>query len=195
MKAHSQYGEEDAILRYFDGNKTGRYLDIGANDGYTFSTTGQLAERGWFGVCVEPSPRAFPNLMEYHARHATTLVQAALSVRSGLVPFYDCTDSLMSSTTEEQARKFEHLKFTKIWVPSLTWADLLCKFSAPYDFVNIDVEGINAEIAMAMPLGEIGARMICLEDDLGDQRRAVISYLNNNGYAAEKIGGNLLFSK
>lgn len=53
----SQYGEGRWIAEHFAG-RVGRFLDVGAFDGKTFSNTWRLAQEGWFGVCVEPSPPA-----------------------------------------------------------------------------------------------------------------------------------------
>ena len=60
---YSQNNEEEVILNYFDG-KIGTFLDVGANDGVTLSNTRALAERGWRGVLIEPSPKAFALLKE-----------------------------------------------------------------------------------------------------------------------------------
>lgn len=192
MKAHSQYGEDRRILDYF-GDHVGRFLDVGANDGYTFSNTGQLAERGWSGVCVEPSPMATPNLMSYHTGRPVCVVHAAMGLSAGMVKFWECPDALMSSVDPGQAVKFPHLKFTTLFVCSITWGQLLAQFPGPFDFVNIDVEGLNSLVAEAMPIDQVDARAVCLEDDLGERRNRVIGHFNNAGYTAEKIGGNLLF--
>lgn len=179
-------------MEYFGGH-VGRFLDIGANDGYTFSNTGQLAERGWSGVCVEPSPRAIPNLVEYHAIHPVDVVHAALGLHDGLIEFWDCQDALMSSADPRQAARFRHLEFRKIYACSITWPRLLSLFEGPYQFVNIDVEGLNADVALTAPLDELRAEVICIEDDLGEHRERVISRFSLCDYHHEKIGGNLLF--
>ena len=62
---YSQNKEEQVILDYF-GFLQGTFLDIGANDGVTFSNTKMLAERGWKGVLVEPSPKAYAKLKEIY---------------------------------------------------------------------------------------------------------------------------------
>ena len=52
MEKYSQLGEQDIILNYFNG-KQGTFLDIGANDGKTFSNSYALSLLGWKGVCVD----------------------------------------------------------------------------------------------------------------------------------------------
>ena len=60
MKDYSQHGEQAIILDYFEkqGIQQGRFLDIGANDGITFSNSYALVIRDWKGVAVEASPSA-----------------------------------------------------------------------------------------------------------------------------------------
>jgi len=192
--AHSQYGEDKDIAEYF-GDEVGRFLDIGANDGHTFSTTGHLAERGWSGVCVEPSPGAFKRLATYHEGRPVELVLAALTAAGGLVKFYDCADQLLSSTTLTNVRKFKPRKFVECYIVGITWAMLLDQLPGPYDFLNIDVEGINAAVALAAPLDEIGARVVCLEDDLFDERETVIERFESFGYKPRMVGRNILFTQ
>lgn len=64
---YSQNGEQEAILKIF-GESEGRFLDIGAYDGKTFSNTLALIERGWSGVLIEPSPNAFMALADQIGR-------------------------------------------------------------------------------------------------------------------------------
>lgn len=61
MKDYSQNREQAVILRNLAGIN-GTLLDIGANDGITFSNTRALVELGWSGVLVEPSRTAFLKL-------------------------------------------------------------------------------------------------------------------------------------
>ena len=197
MKAKSQYGEDAFILSFFGAQK-GRFLDVGAYDGHTFSNTGQLAERGWSGVCVEPSPSVFPHLARYHDLHDVLCLNAAVTVAAKWMPFWDAKGDALSSVDGRHVEKFSAsgYPFERCWIRGVTWAQVLEGFPGPYDFLNIDVEGTNAELTLACPLDMIGVRLVCLEDDLGDQRDAVLARFRSFGYAeSKKIGGNLLFAK
>src|SRR5262245_35540374 len=47
----------------FPGKIGGRFLDIGANDGITYSNTYCMEKSlGWTGICVEPLPDTFAKL-------------------------------------------------------------------------------------------------------------------------------------
>ena len=194
MSAHSQYGEDKDILGFF-GDHVGRFLDVGAHDGQTFSNTGQLAERGWSGVCVEPSPSIFRHLIENHKGRPIELVNAAIAVESKLVRFWDNNGDAMSTLSQDHKAKWVGYPFHDMWLKPITWDDLLSVLPGPYDFLNIDVEGINAEVALFAPLDAIGARMICLEDDLGNRREEVLSKFRAHGYKARQVGLNILFAR
>ena len=197
MKAKSQYGEDEFILAFF-GDHKGRFLDVGAFDGHTFSNTGQLAEGGWSGVCVEPSPSVFPYLARYHDLHDVLCLNAAVTVAAKWMPFWDAGGDALSSLDSEHVAKFaaDGYPFQRCWIHGVTWSQLLEGFPGSYDFLNIDVEGTNAELAMACPLDAIGARLVCLENDLGDQHNTVLARFRSFGYATlNKIGGNLLFGR
>jgi hypothetical protein len=65
MIDYSQHGEQEVILKYFAGTQ-GTFLDIGANDGVTFSNTYALQLMGWRGVLVDASPVAAARLRHRH---------------------------------------------------------------------------------------------------------------------------------
>ena len=132
MKAKSQYGEDEFILTFF-GDHKGRFLDVGAYDGCTFSNTGQLAERGWSGVCVEPSPSAFPYLARYHDLHDVLCLNAAVTVAAKWVPFWDANGDALSSVDSEHVAKFaaDGYPFQRSWIHGLHGANCLRVSPAP----------------------------------------------------------------
>ena len=206
----SQFGEHEFILKHFAG-RTGRFLDVGAFDGVTFSNTKPLADLGWSGVCVEPSPPAFCWLMKTYADNPrVTLVNAALAGQSGIFSF-QCNTSdaysadMMSTFSEEHAEKFKGHPFREIAVPAIDWDDFLkfCVDMGPaydnvigylahrdslFDFVNIDVEGLNYEVLSNMP---IRPEMLCVEIDPADDGE-VLRWMARHQYETTVIGGNAL---
>src|SRR5450759_2215887 len=66
MKYNSQ-NYQDLVLNkvIFPSKENGFFLDIGANDGITFSNSYFLEkERNWEGICVEPLPQTFKILSD-----------------------------------------------------------------------------------------------------------------------------------
>jgi FkbM family methyltransferase len=166
---YSQNDEERHILAFFK-NHVGRLLDIGAYDGRTFSNTCRLIELGWSAVMLEPSPSVFPRLLERHgANPRVTLVQAAVSDHNGTQCFFDAQGDAIATLDRTHMHKWARaagVKFTAVEVPTLTTADLFAAHGLDFDFINLDVEGINWEIFRLLELEKLHAlKLICVEHD------------------------------
>ena len=169
-KDYSQYGEQRHIQRFF-GNTVGRFLEIGAYDGVSFSNTRALVERGWGGVMVEPDPYAFAGLLTHIGeRPGIELVNAALANTGGLLRFYSSDGDALSSSSAEHCEKWRKgwkVTFKPFYTVAVTVPQLLAAFPGPYDFVSLDVEGTNWELLQQLPLSAMKTRLICVEYDSG----------------------------
>ena len=193
----SQYGEHLIIEQHFAG-RIGHFLDIGAFDGKTNSNTRGLAELGWTGVCVEPSPPAFCELMRtYHGNPRVHLVNAAIAKQTRLATFHcnseDGTHCDQVSTLDaKHLAKWGGFPFTKMLTPTLTYDALMAgltgaEISTKFDFVNIDVEGLNDDALLQV---WCDVELICVELDPRDR---VMQIAEHFGYKRRQIiGGNLL---
>lgn len=195
----SQYGEHETILKHF-ASRIGRFLDVGAFDGLTFSNTRCLAELGWSGVLVEPSPASFVHLMKnYQGNPNVQLVNAGLAPVAGLMQFWansvgDSADAL-SSFDSRHVAKFPKHPFVKIWSSAITWDMLLGQHQGPFQFVNIDVEGMNPEILTGLcdRMAIVQPEMVCVELDPPAEQDWMKWKLERAGLPNhEIIGGNLL---
>jgi len=172
--SYSQNNEEAVITDYFKGTK-GHFLDIGAYDGKTFSNTLRLAEMGWSGVCIEPSPTVFPALLKVHGENPNiTLVNAAICPERlpRMVEFYDSGGDAISTTDMKHVEKWEagyKCKFQKFFVYMMPLAEVFTKFGCSFQFINIDVESTNHALFLELPFSHLtDTRMICVEHDGND---------------------------
>lgn len=188
----SQYGECQEILKHFAG-RIGRFLDIGAYDGLAFSNTRMLMELGWYGVCVEPSPLVFPSLFvktqnfpRVERVEAAIVPDDARASKSALMwVTQDCTSTMVAS----HRQRWKHHDMVEVKVPTLRWYELLAQHPEPYDFINIDTEGMNWELVRDGPLAE----MMCIELDPPAHVEQIKGHLKAFGLENQKvIGGNLL---
>ena len=161
----SQYNEDDIIHRYFGGKRDGRFLDLGAYDGKTFSNTFALAEKGWSGVCVEASPQCFVQLQKtYQQNPNIKLVNAAIADKRGCLLFYDNGGAIASLCEDHMEKWKEYDAFVPIHVASICVGDLLEVFPSPYDFVSIDIEGLSLDAFQWLPrLDSLGVKLCCVE--------------------------------
>lgn len=165
---YSQNNEQEVILKYF-GDKIGTFADIGANDGKTLSNTFALTERGWKGVLVEPSPKAFALLKENYKSYKAYLYNFALGETNGNVKFYDCEThinkgdhGLLSTMIESEKKRWTKEKFNEIEVKCFRWKTFLNRLSIKdFDFISMDIEGMEVSLLKQMDLR--GTSLVCLE--------------------------------
>jgi len=176
VKSYSQYEEQRFILeavgeteedlaagRVFGAK---RYLDIGAWNAKDKSNTRALFELGWAGVMIEPSPGPMLGLLaEYGFEERIQLISTAVSLEPGLLPLHITHDAVSTSKAEEFERWKNTVKFIgKMSVPTLTLEQISNQFGG-FDFINLDAEGISADLFNhAMTLGW-EPRCWCVEHD------------------------------
>jgi FkbM family methyltransferase len=176
---HTQNGEE----RYIVGNlgQSGRFLDIGAFDGKTFSSTYALAEKGWTGVYVEPDPHIIPLLRENTREFRSEIVECAIGPTAGILPFYATNGDMVGTLSKDHVKKWQnHVDFHEILVPVMTLPELAQKIGMEFDFINLDVEGLNWQIFRQFDWKVWKASVVCIEyDDMRDEIKAI---LEHNGF-------------
>jgi len=177
---YSQNLEEQYILEYF-GPFIGNFLSIGENDGVTFSNVRALALRGWKGVMLEPSPKAFERLKTlYNGHKGFYLYPFAIGDHNGKAilqesgPLCSTADvGLVSSVNAGEVQRWANhrapgvrgVTFEPIEVPMFKWKTFSNRLRSTkiktFQFVSIDCEGTDLEILSQMDLTEV--RAICLE--------------------------------
>lgn len=178
MKDYSQHGEQQVITDYFKGF-IGMLLDIGANDGKTFSNSRALLELGWYGVLVEPSEKTFKELQKNCGEFPVQLHNVGVATYCGTAEFFEsgplvseADHSLISSMKEAETERWKKkskesdpiVEFTKTTISVIDF-DTLLKNSRcdTFDFITIDVEGMEVEILKQMNIKSLGCKMICVE--------------------------------
>lgn len=169
---YSQNNEEQVILEHFGGKpeSSGRFLDIGAYNGKTFSNTLALIERGWSGVCVEPSPSVFVDLLKLHGSNPQIrLLNAAITLSGGLSKFWDSDGDAISSTVEAHAVKCTAgygTHYTEYDVFTMPLFQLFEVYGYNFNFINLDVEGCSYQLFTGLPFDRLTkTTCLCVEHD------------------------------
>lgn len=180
MKDYSQNGEQSQFLKYF-GDFRGTVLDIGANDGITFSNSRALIELGWDAVLVEPAPIAFEKLSTeadfFPCTRPVTgkliCINAAITTQDGPIDFYDSgthlkqgDTSLLSTTKPEELARWKKSgeQFTKTTVRGITFETLLRECGVEkFEFITIDCEGADLDVLRQIDLTKVGCSLLCVE--------------------------------
>jgi FkbM family methyltransferase len=200
----TQYGEDAIILEHFKGYK-GRFLDVGAGDGLTFSNTAPLIEAGWMGVMVEPCLSALRWLLTNHGDNAEIeIIPLPLAVTRDDVFFHEAVigDRMFSTTSEAHRHRVEihsegSIRFRPRYLPAISWTWIAEQYMEGFDFINIDVEGTNLELLLTMP-HKLRPEMVCVEADPASAVPQMATFLAeefglcHSQLVGAEHGGNLL---
>lgn len=166
MTNYSQNSEQEVILSYFAKKGPGHLLDIGANDGQTFSNSRALLEHfDWSGLLVEPSPTAFKKLNTlYGNNNLVECLNVAIGTIKGKIDFYDMGDhvgrgdtSLLATTAKDEMNRWRGTQFTKTRCKCVTYSEI----EDVYEFITIDAEGVDIDILKQINLRH--TQMLCIE--------------------------------
>jgi FkbM family methyltransferase len=175
MKTYSQYGEDLIVFDYFNG-RIGTLLDLGANDGITFSNSRLMIENGWSGVLVEASPLTFEKLHGlYKNNNQIICVEKCLSKEKKNTIFYhniyhnnpnaaENMDLLSTIDDESYKRTSSWGSFSEFEIECDTIHSVLD--TVPYktfDFISIDIEGVDLDILTQLDLSKLGVELMILE--------------------------------
>lgn len=173
MQNYSQNNEQEIITNFF-GDFKGTFLDIGANDGITLSNTYALVLAGWNGTLIEASPRAYSRLLENMPFDKDlTMLNLAVANYDGDIILHESGEllgqgdvALVSSTREDETQRWSSLKmpFTDVKVPCRTFASMQEQTKRKtYDFISMDIEGMELDVLPQMDLKALECKMICVE--------------------------------
>jgi FkbM family methyltransferase len=197
---YSQNNEEEIILNYF-GFLQGVFIDIGANDGLTLSNTRMLAERGWKGVLVEPSPKAYARLKEVYKDHKGVYTYpfaignhngtGVLNESASLINPQDV--ALVSTLKPEEMDRFKTVtQYTPVEVKVFRWKTFMNRLKyKTFDFISIDAEGLDLDILKQIDLSE--TKMVCVEFN-GKNKQAFVDACPGFRLIHEN-GENLIFAR
>lgn len=168
MPRYSQNTEQFVIQEYFNGY-TGTLLDIGANDGRTFSNSLALIEAGWQAVLVEPGAAFEALQMRHFENDNVTMFNVAIGTKTGTIDLYDMGShigkgdkSLLATTVKDEMKRWTGTEFAAVSVDCLIYDDFLKQSPIKqFDFITIDAEGMDVAILQQIDLSEV--KCLCIE--------------------------------
>lgn len=172
---YSQDGQDKYLDSLFKEKRNGFFVEVGANDGITFSNTYFFErQRDWKGICIEPHPSAFAKLK---LNRKGVLINGCVSktekefeflkidgyaeMLSGLVEKYD--PSHLIRIERELAEHGGEKEVVKVQGMSL---DSILKNNnvSQVDYCSIDTEGGEIEILESANLVENEISVISIEN-------------------------------
>jgi FkbM family methyltransferase len=174
VEFRSEYGEDVWLWELFEGRLEGFFIEVGAYDGYTNSTSYAFEASGWRGLLVEPIPRRF-EACRARRSGVSRVVHGAAGAPGGAatIDFTVVEDDvwdLCSYALDRPQHRPEldrtDFKRSKVTVPMTTLnAELEAMGHAgPIDFATIDVEGAEWELLQGLDLKRWKPRVVIIED-------------------------------
>jgi FkbM family methyltransferase len=174
---HSQNNEQQIIAKYFkyDIPQFLHILDIGANDGITFSNSYDIISRGATGYLVEASKETFDKLSKVHDNSIgkAHCFNYAITDKNGLMVFYESgtllskgDKSLVSTLKAKEMDRWSsaNIQFKETAVEAIDFKTFREKAKAPcFDIITIDIEGYEWEVLSQIDLEEVRCKMLIIE--------------------------------
>lgn len=203
---YSQCGQDKFIdQRIFKKRKKRFFVDIGAHDGISYSNTYFFEkERGWKGICIEPHPERFKELVanrtakcfnccisdvDVKTEMAFLKVDGYPEMLSGLIDKYD---------KRHFARVLDEIKkhggsYEIINVETRNFAEVLFgENQFVIDLLSIDTEGNELDILKSIPFDEFRISVITVENNFNND--AIQKFLQGKGYRLVKqLGGDEIY--
>jgi FkbM family methyltransferase len=178
--------EEDKVAACILG-RIERFIDVGANDGITFSNTYLFANCGAAGLCFEPVKLNCWNARLFHLLHPRVrCVNGGISRRSAegrvVVEGYDGLLSYTISSNPTPGRRMPSNTKPVRLRPLSFWLSRYPKFLLT-DLVSIDVEGHEMSVLESIDFRKFSTRCFIIETDKVSIR-SIDEFLSPLGYRA-----------
>lgn len=204
MKYHSQNNEAEIVLNYF-GKRKGTVLEIGANDGKTFSNSYDLILNEWYGILFEPG-HIYDELHKlYKGNERVHTHRLGIADKAGFVKFWQSGShvkngidlGLVSTMQEFETLRWKKngVKFTQIEIETVPFSWVAEKYPV-FDFISIDCEGMDWQVLKQIDLLKVECKCLCIEYNsdklLG---RLIIDYCGKFGMKEiHRNAENLIFA-
>jgi FkbM family methyltransferase len=186
----------DKTLSFLLPHRNGYYVEIGANDGISYSNTLYFErKKNWSGILVEPDKHNF-RLLTKNRRKSNKFFNCAcvsLEFKESFIKFI--YSNLMSVTINDKS-KFDKFNthalsgmrflakdeiFETCLVPAMNLESILEKANAPslMDFFSLDVEGNELDVLKGLNHIKYRFKYILIETS---EFATISSYLNNARY-------------
>jgi len=181
---YSQEGQDRWVWETLGRPAAGYFVEAGAGDGVRFTNTLALEERGWTGICVEPTSQ----IDELTARRNCKCVQAMLG-RDGetLTLRTDADDPQLSGDPRYMLPDRRERPGAERTLPTVALHTLLRQHDAPpvIDYLSLDTEGTELLILQAF---DWSYRFRCITVEHNGRERELSTLLTARGYRLAKSG-------
>ena len=209
--SHSQLYQDLWVIDMMKYKHEGLFVDIGANDGVTFSNSYLLEKSfGWKGLLIEAQQKHFRAL--YTTRDAVIIPYCVFN-QSAIMNFVQVFEELVNTEksfdydmlsglteTRDNLRVSNEMKnhvkyrWKNIEMPCIHIQHVLDDHEMKYiDYLSIDTEGADMAILRAINFERVDIAIIHGEFRYYDERAEVYNFLSKLGYIGRPLGHDMCF--
>lgn len=184
--SRSQHGEDEAIAKLVPRDCERLFVDVGANDGLSWSNSYNFARAGFRVLLVEPMPVYAAKCALHHCGNPNVFVEPyAIAPALGSATFYvnlDAETDLLAMRSSLRREIIPSDSLAEITVPTAPLSFLLDKHNASerYAVLSVDAEGVDLEVLETADLDRRRPQVICIEE--GQAVEAIRAFLHAKGY-------------
>lgn len=160
----SQEGEDGILLRLFERQQIGTYVDVGAHHPQRFSNTYRLYLRGWSGINIDPSPGTKARFDAVRPRDVT--LEVAVSDHGDVVPYMRFDEAALNTCEPDRASTQTAPVVDMTVVPARRLSDILdahLGVGRMIDVLSVDVEGHELPVLRSNDWERYRPRIVLVE--------------------------------
>ena len=167
-KSFSQEGEDMILMRIFERQNNGFYVDVGALDPKRFSNTYHFYLKGWRGINIDATPGSMEKFK--NERPEDINIECSISEVPSTLNFYMFNDPALNTFSKSRADKlFEKSEYYIIKEKKLTTKPLSSIFKQYLnnqkiiDFLSVDAEEFDFEVLKSNNWSEFQPKVVLVE--------------------------------
>jgi FkbM family methyltransferase len=191
--SRSQHGEDELIASLIPGDCERVFVDVGANDGISWSNSYNFAKAGFRLLLVEPMPIYAARCAVNHRDNPNVFIEPyAIAKTLGTATFHinlDTQTDLLAMRSSLLREVVPGGDVTQMIVPTAPLSFLLAKHNIParYAVLSVDAEGMDLQVLETADLDRRRPHVICVENGLDEA--PVRNFLTAKGYRlVSKLG-------
>jgi FkbM family methyltransferase len=165
--SYSQEGEDMILHRFFEYQKKGVYVDVGAHHPFRFSNTNFFYRKGWTGINIEPMPEVAPLFKKYRSKDIN--IQKGVSLKEEQLTYYVFDETALNTFSEEKANEYTQANLPlvkKLVIDTVPLSKILddnIPANTTIDFLTIDTEGLEMEVLQSNNWNKYQPTFVILE--------------------------------
>jgi len=188
-KSYSQEGEDMILRRFFEKQKTGFYVDVGAHHPFRFSNTYCLYKQGWQGINIDAMPGGMSVFRQFRKRDIN--IESGVALNDAQFCYFVFKEKALNTFDENIAQQYISAGYeisSRLQIRARPLADLLNEylpFGQRIDLLSVDVEGFDLDVLKSNNWQLFRPRVVITEElkaVSGEKSNTVCEFLTNVGY-------------